>query len=60
MFAPTSLSSFLNKMREHSPRTFLHAVSRLSCIGPILVRLPTHLTRTVDDMPQQHVGLMSA
>ena len=60
MFEPTSLPSFLNKMRQHSQSTFLNALSKLSCIGPILVRMPMHFTRSLDELPQQPVGMMSA
>lgn len=56
MFAPTSLASFLNKMREHSQTRFLHALSRLSRIGPVLVRLPQHFARKADELPQLNVA----
>jgi CheY-like chemotaxis protein len=60
MFAPTSLPSFLNKMRQHSPGKFLQALSKLSGIGPVLVRLPRHFTRALDELPQQQIGLIAA
>lgn len=60
MFAPTSLPSFLGKMRQVPQDRFLHALSVLSAIGPILVRLPTQFTRSLDELPQQQAGLIAA
>lgn len=60
MFAPTSLPSFLDKMREHSPARFLHALSRLSRIGPVLVRMPLHFSRNADELPLPAIRQMSA
>lgn len=60
MFAPTSLPSFLGKMRQVPQDRFLHALSMLSAIGPILVRLPTQFTRSLDDLPQQQAGMIAA
>ena len=60
MFAPTSLPSFLGKMRQVPQHKFLHALSKLSGIGPVLVRLPTQFTRTLDELPPQQASLIAA
>ena len=49
MFAPTSLGSFIGKMRQHSRKRFLRALSVMSELGPVLVRLPGTLTAGGDD-----------
>ena len=56
MFAPTSLCSFLGKMREHSSDRFLRALSVLSDIGPIVVRLPDFYSRDQDEVPELRVA----
>ena len=49
MFAPTSLSSFVSKMRQHPRKRFLRALAVMSELGPVLVRLPMALTAGGDD-----------
>lgn len=56
MFAPTSLSCFLKKMRQHSRHRFLRALSVMSDLGPVLVRLPGFYMRHTDEVPVQHVA----
>jgi len=56
MFAPTSLCSFLRKMREHSSARFLRALSVLSDLGPVVVRLPEFYSRNPDDVPKHRVA----
>ena len=51
MFSPTPLTSFLGKMRELSREKFLRTVTIVSGVGPILVRLPGHYIRSLDDTP---------
>jgi DNA-binding response OmpR family regulator len=45
MFAPTELSCFLTKMREHRRRRFLRALEVMYELGPILVRSPRLVRR---------------
>lgn len=45
VFAPTSLSCFVRKMRQHSRRRFLRALEVMSDLGPILVSVPNALAR---------------
>lgn len=45
MFAPTELSCFLGKMREHRRRRFLRALEVMHEHGPILVRSPRLIPR---------------
>ena len=49
MFAPTTLGSFIGKMRQHSRKRFLRALSVMSELGPVLVRLPMALAAGNDD-----------
>lgn len=49
-FAPTSLSSFVGKLRQHSIRRFLRALTVVSEIGPIIVRLPGYIGRPGDNV----------
>jgi len=49
VFAPTSLPSFVRKMREHSRQRFLRALSVMANLGPILVRLPASLPEQVEN-----------
>lgn len=56
MFAPTSLSCFLDKMRQHSRNRFLRALSVMSDLGPVLVRLPGFFLRSSDDVAVQQVA----
>lgn len=56
MFAPTGLSCFFRKMRQHSRRRFLRALSVMSDLGPVLVRLPGFFLRHGDEMPKQKVA----
>ena len=49
MFAPTSLGSFIGKMRQHSRKRFLRALSVMCELGPVLVRLPAALSAGGDD-----------
>ena len=49
MFAPTSLGSFIRKMQQHSRKRFLRALSVMSELGPVLVRLPAALKAGGDD-----------
>lgn len=51
MFAPTSLFCFVRKMKQHSRGRFLGALSVMSDLGPILVRLPLSFLRQADDQP---------
>ncbi len=44
MFTPTSLSSFVEKMRKGHRDVFLKAVRTLYEYGPILVSMPRHVT----------------
>ncbi len=60
MFTPTSLPSFLGRMRQVPRDKLLHALSTLSGIGPILVRLPAQFTRSLHDVPKQQAGLIAA
>lgn len=49
MFAPTTLVSFLQRMKLHSHQRFLRALAVLSELGPVLVRLPmTFLPQPVE------------
>ncbi|MDJ0709960.1 MAG: hypothetical protein QNJ14_06210 [Woeseiaceae bacterium] len=43
MFTPTSLTSFVNKMRNGHREMFFKAVHTLYEYGPILVRMPRHV-----------------
>ena len=45
MFSPTSLSSFMRKMKTDQRPSFLKALRTLYQYGPILVRRPTSLPR---------------
>lgn len=56
MFSPTSLTSFLGKMRELSREKFLRTVTIVSGIGPILVRLPGYFSRNLDETPTCQVA----
>ena len=56
LFAPTSLGGFLCKMRQHSRHRFLRALSVMSELGPILVRLPGFFLRHPDEMSVQQVA----
>jgi len=56
MFAPTGLNCFLKKMRQHSRRRFLRALSVMSDLGPVLVRLPGFFLRRDNRMPAQKVA----
>jgi response regulator RpfG family c-di-GMP phosphodiesterase len=56
MFAPTSLSCFLNKMRQHSRSRFMRALTVMSDLGPVLVRLPGFFMRHRDDVVVQQVA----
>ena len=49
VFAPTSLGCFIRKMQQHSRERFLRALSVMSELGPILVRLPSALARQNGD-----------
>ena len=49
VFAPTSLSCFVRKMQQHSRQRFLRALGVMADLGPILVRLPSALTRRNGD-----------
>lgn len=51
MFAPTSLFSFIKKMRQHSRNRFLRALTVMYDLGPILVRLPASFVRRPDQQP---------
>jgi len=51
IFAPTTLFSFIKKMRQHSRNRFLRAVSVMYDLGPILVRLPASFVRRPDQQP---------
>ena len=55
-FAPTGLICFLKKMRQHSRKRFLRALSVMSDLGPVLVRLPGFFLRHGDDMTTQKVA----
>lgn len=44
MFTPTSLSSFVDKMRNGHREMFFKAVRTLYEYGPILVSMPRHIT----------------
>jgi len=48
MFAPKTLVGFVRKMRDHQRDRFLRAVSVLSDLGPILVRLPDSFSHRFD------------
>ncbi len=56
MFAPTSLPCFLDKMRQHSRNRFLRALTVMSDLGPVLVRLPGFFLRSSDDIAVQQVA----
>ncbi len=56
MFAPTSLSCFLSKMRQHSRSRFMRALTVMSDLGPVLVRLPGFFLRRRDDIAVQQVA----
>lgn len=56
MFAPTTLSCFLNKMRQHSRSRFIRALNVMSDLGPVLVRLPGFFMRHRDDVLVQQVA----
>lgn len=56
MFAPTSLGCFLNKMQQHSRSRFLRALSVMSDLGPVLVRLPGFFLRHSDGISVQQVA----
>ena len=56
MFAPTSLGCFLEKMRQHSRNRFLRALSVMSDLGPVLVRLPGFFLRNSDGVAVQQVA----
>lgn len=56
LFAPTSLVCFLKKMRQHSRRRFLRALSIMSDLGPVLVRLPGIFMRHSDHFDPQKVA----
>ncbi|NIM22556.1 MAG: hypothetical protein GTN64_09115, partial [Candidatus Latescibacteria bacterium] len=50
MFSPTSLPSFIGKMKNGKRATFFKALNTLYEYGPILVRLPVtarHLDRGI-------------
>ena len=49
VFAPTTLGCFIRKMQQHSRRRFLRALSVMADLGPILVQLPSALTRHTGD-----------
>jgi len=49
MFAPTELTSFIKKMRQHSRGHFLRALSIIYGFGPILVRLPRSFLTQSDE-----------
>jgi len=49
MFAPTTLGSFLAKMRQHSRKRFLRALAVMSDLGPVLVRMPLSLAAGGDE-----------
>ena len=51
MFAPTNLICFIKKMKQHSRSRFLRALSVISELGPVLVRLPTSFARHPQDQP---------
>ena len=51
MFAPTSLGSFIAKIRQHSRKRFLRALAVMSELGPVLVRLPTALAADNEEAP---------
>lgn len=40
LFEPMRLVKFVNKMRQHAPGRFLHALGVIGKFGPVLVRLP--------------------
>jgi CheY-like chemotaxis protein len=56
MFAPTGLSCFLKKMRQHSRRRFLRALCVMSDLGPVLVRLPGFFLRPADEISSRQVA----
>lgn len=56
MFAPMSLGCFINKMRQHSRSRFLRALSVMSDLGPVLVRVPGFFMRPADDISVQQVA----
>lgn len=56
MFAPTSLSCFLKKMRQHSRSRFMRALTVMSDLGPVLVRVPGFFLRHRDDIAVQQVA----
>ena len=56
MFAPTTLSCFLNKMRQHSRSRFMRALTVMSDLGPVLVRLPGFFMRDRDDVAVRQVA----
>lgn len=49
MFAPTTLDSFISKMRQHSRKRFLRALAVMSELGPVIVRLPLALGSKLDE-----------
>jgi CheY-like chemotaxis protein len=49
MFAPTTLGSFIGKMRQHSRKRFLRALAVMSELGPVIVRLPLALAANTDE-----------
>ncbi len=51
IFAPTSLLSFIRKMRQHPRSRFLRALSVMYDLGPILVRLPASFVRRPEEQP---------
>ena len=56
LFAPTTLGGFLGKMRQHSRGRFLRALSVMSELGPVLVRLPGFFMRDSDNLSVQQVA----
>ncbi len=56
MFAPTSLTCFLDKMRQHSRNRFLRALTVMSDLGPVLVRLPGFFLRNSEDIAVRQVA----
>lgn len=49
MFAPTTLDSFISKMRQHSRKRFLRALAVMSELGPVIVRLPLALGSNLNE-----------